>query len=601
MRGRLVATAAVFTTLAVLPGAAHAATRLVSQGAGAAPPCTAAPCDLQSALNSADPGDAVSIASGTYTFAGSAAVADSDLDIVGEPGASKPVLRFNGTFPGTGVGFGVGVASGKLRNVAIEAPNGATAIGGNFNANITLSRVDVTASGACAQLLGSATIEDSTFQQAGAPPSSFGCLTLSTFGGNSTVRNVEVSSSSTPPPGAAAASFSGIGITIDRLVATGAATPGVGVAISGNAAAPGGQAVMRRSRISGFATGVSAGTNALVGDTVVSASSAAVQSGGGATLRNVTAVASGGGSRGLQILSTSLPAPFNTTSVKNSVLRGDAADVVIDPGTPVGFIPVGCTPVVDVFCVMVPPTSPGDPTIDHSNFRTVAGGTLNAAGGDNQSGDPKFADAGAGDFHALPGSPLIDAGVDDASNGPVDLDGKARKLGPAIDIGAFEADAVSPPPTGTGPSVTTPQQPVVADPVAPAITALGLTNKTFAVGSAATPVSAARAKKGTTFVYTLSEQATTTLTIERAETGRRKGRSCVKATKKNRKAKKCTRYAKVGALARNGLAGPNAVPFSGRIGNKALKPATYRGSLVATDTAGNKSKPKTIGFKVVRR
>jgi len=69
------------------------------------PPCTAAPCDLQSALNSADPGDTVSLAGGTYTFGSAVSASDSNLDIVGEPGGSKPLLRFNGTFPGVGFAF----------------------------------------------------------------------------------------------------------------------------------------------------------------------------------------------------------------------------------------------------------------------------------------------------------------------------------------------------------------------------------------------------------------------------------------------------------------------------------------------------------------
>jgi hypothetical protein len=594
MQRRIAAIASVLMSLAVLPGTAHAVTRLASSAGGAAPPCTATPCDLQSALDSADPGDTVSIAGGTYTFASAVSASDSNLDIVGESGGSKPLLRFNGTFPGVGFAFALGVTSGKLRNLAIEAPNGTTAIGVDFTAQpaITLSRVDVTASGACAQLFGRATVEDSTFHQTGASPSGFGCLSVFAFSGNSTVRDVEVSSTSTLPAGTPAASFTGAGITVDRLVATGTSNPGLGVAISGNAP-PASPSVMRRSRISGFATGLNAGANVLVSDTVVNAPAstppnAAVQA-GGATLRNVTAVASGSGARGLQILATAQPAPFNITSVKNSVFRGDAADVVIDPGTPGGLNPPGCMIGIDLFCIILPATSPGDLTIDHSNFRTVSGGTLNAASGVNQSADPKFADAAAGDFHPLSGSPLIDAGVDDPANGPLDFDGKARKLGAAVDIGAFESD---PPP---------PQQPVQVDRTAPRLTAIGITNKTFAVGSGPTVVNA-RAKRGTTFVYTLSEPATVAISIQRAQPGRRKGRNCVKPTKKNRKARKCTRFVTMAKLTRSGARGVNAVPFSGRIGTKALKPGKYRATFAARDAAGNLStKSPSVGFTIVTR
>ena len=57
--------------------------------------------------------------------------------------------------------------------------------------------------------------------------------------------------------------------------------------------------------------------------------------------------------------------------------------------------------------------------------------------GHNQSGNPLF--AGPSDFHLLPGSPAIDAGVNDPADGPTDLDGHARIQGTAPDLGAYEA------------------------------------------------------------------------------------------------------------------------------------------------------------------
>ena len=49
------------------------------------------------------------------------------------------------------------------------------------------------------------------------------------------------------------------------------------------------------------------------------------------------------------------------------------------------------------------------------------------------------------------------------------------------------------------------------------------------------------------------------------------------------------------------LTGATAVPFSGRIGRRALKPGKYRVTVVVADAAGNRSKPRSIGFRVVRR
>jgi hypothetical protein len=82
----------------------------------------------------------------------------------------------------------------------------------------------------------------------------------------------------------------------------------------------------------------------------------------------------------------------------------------------------------------------------HSNYVTVAtaGGAVvspsSTAG--NQTAQPLFADAAAGDFRELPGSPTIDAGLSDPLNGALDLAGQPRSrsvCGSATDIGAYEA------------------------------------------------------------------------------------------------------------------------------------------------------------------
>jgi hypothetical protein len=105
--------------------------------------------------------------------------------------------------------------------------------------------------------------------------------------------------------------------------------------------------------------------------------------------------------------------------------------------------------------------------------------------------------------------------------------------------------------------------------------------KTFAVNRKGAPekLVAAKVRRGTTFRYRLSEAARVVFTIQR-----RKGKRFVQAK----------RFAKVSK------AGANAKKFSGRIGKRALKPGRYRATLVATDAAKNRSKPKRLLFKVVR-
>ena len=127
--------------------------------------------------------------------------------------------------------------------------------------------------------------------------------------------------------------------------------------------------------------------------------------------------------------------------------------------------------------------------------------------------------------------------------------------------------------------------------------------KRFAVGAKPTAV-AARAGKhsapiGSKLKLSLSEAATVTVTIARSAPGRKAGHRCVAPTRSNKSAKKCTRYLPKGALRRKLNQGAAAIPFSGRIGKKALSPGGYRATLTAQDAAGNLSQSKSARFTIV--
>jgi hypothetical protein len=242
----------------------------------------------------------------------------------------------------------------------------------------------------------------------------------------------------------------------------------------------------------------------------------------------------------------------------------------------------------------------GTITASDSFFNSSGGaGSVPAPGsGTNLMGDPGLADIAGGDLSPLASSQLIDAGDPTlVTAGELDLAGSARSLdgnldcAAAPDIGAFEftggvCETQQPPP----PDDTTPN-------VAPALSAVSLTNRRFA------PVGVrpkGTAKRGTTFRYTLSEPAMVTITIERQLPGRRVGGRCRKVTRNNRAKRKCKRFKRVGALSADEQDGAQSTAFSGRLRGKPLKRGGYRAGVVATDPQGLTSAERRVSFTVVK-
>ncbi|HEX2233348.1 MAG TPA: hypothetical protein VHG69_08290 [Thermoleophilaceae bacterium] len=145
----------------------------------------------------------------------------------------------------------------------------------------------------------------------------------------------------------------------------------------------------------------------------------------------------------------------------------------------------------------------------------------------------------------------------------------------------------------------------VADTVRPAIRRLRLSRKRFRLGRRPIPRSTARARRGTTLRYALTENATVTLRVERRTVGRRVRGRCRRATRRNRARRRCVRFVAVrgfGRITRRQLAGARSIPFSGRVGRRKLAPGRYRFALVAADPSGNRSAPPARrSFRVVRR
>ncbi len=149
-----------------------------------------------------------------------------------------------------------------------------------------------------------------------------------------------------------------------------------------------------------------------------------VVEGGELTLRNVTIVGSDTG-----LLANASVGPFAITAV-NTILQGVDWDVRVAQSGPASASVV----------------------LEHSNYDTVkteGGAFASPAGvGSNQTAAPLFTDSAASDYSQLPGSPTVNAGVDEAANGALDLAGNPRTLPSRItcdpptaavtDIGAYE-------------------------------------------------------------------------------------------------------------------------------------------------------------------
>jgi hypothetical protein len=142
----------------------------------------------------------------------------------------------------------------------------------------------------------------------------------------------------------------------------------------------------------------------------------------------------------------------------------------------------------------------------------------------------------------------------------------------------------------------------VRDRLAPRFISMTMTNPVFAVHSSRTVLNA-RARRGTTFRYTISELATVRIYIERETPGRRVGRSCLQATFGRRFRPRCTRYVLLGTIRRRNQPANRLISlfFSGRLNTTRLRPARYRATLDAIDPSGNKSRPRYRSFRIVLR
>ena len=235
-----------------------------------------------------------------------------------------------------------------------------------------------------------------------------------------------------------------------------------------------------------------------------------------------------------------------------------------------------------------------DPTsaITAQTVSFSAAGSSDADHGDSLTYAWSFDDGGAATGQAV--THAFAAGG--AHTGTVTVTDSAGAASTAVASVSVTAPAVvvDPPVVIVPPVVIAPLP--VRDTVPPALSKVSLSPSTFRVSSRSTATSA-KAPKGSSIRFTLSEKAKVVVTIKAVRGGITVGKSCVAPSRKHPRGKRCDRT--VGTLTRAvEPAGSDRIAFSGRIGRKALARGRYIVSLVATDAAGNRSPAKTAKFTI---
>jgi len=377
-------------------------------------------------------------------------------------------------------------------------------------------------------------------------------------------------------------------------------------------------------------------------------------------LQNVSVDGSGQGTG--VVTSTTASGGEGRVTMRGSIVQNFATDILVDtqnssidagtsdftpPPTPAGYTDSGGN--VDVDPQYADPANgdyrlkPGSPVIDLAGTGAPSGdesatdraGLPRLADGDDDGQDER--DMGAFEFQR-PIASFTASPNPTGQDNPVFFDGSASSYpGGAIASYEWDLDGDGSFETGTGATATTTRTyssggifpvklrvngadglsdvaTVTLDIVpilcsfcpppsgAPEITSAFAERPVFRVGRQATPlVQVSRAKVGTAFRYTLSKPAAVDLAIQRRTRGRRVGGRCQRTTRRNRRRRRCTLWLANGTLKRTAVAGPNRTPFSGRLGQRVLKPARYRAVITATDAGGSRSAPARVLFRIVRR
>ncbi|HUH81978.1 MAG TPA: hypothetical protein VLZ06_11690 [Solirubrobacteraceae bacterium] len=106
---------------------------------------------------------------------------------------------------------------------------------------------------------------------------------------------------------------------------------------------------------------------------------------------------------------------------------------------------------------------------------------------------------------------------------------------------------------------------------------------------------------GTVFSFDVNEQTSVKLSFLREAAGRRAGGRCAPVSRKNRRRARCRLSTPAGSLSFTARPGRNRAYFQGRISvSQTLTPASYALTVTATNSAGQRSAPRSLHFTILR-
>ncbi len=607
MARRSVLAVAIAIALAAVPASAGAAGLYATQGGGGAACTQTAPCSLAGAVTVADASgdrDTITVL-GPLTEGTAVNLANSPIDLVGSGRGSGGTAISAGAAPALRLGN-----QSSARDLSVTSTAAGPAVVARIGGDLSSSDVTDTATGANALSVdplggpGETDLDDVTLRGAtsGAAP---GLAGDALAGSRVVLRDSAIN-------GAAGASWSGAGTF-----------------------------VVQRSSLIASGTGISQTAGELrASSSVIAAGTGLDVTGARSTLWQVTI--SGGGPQGVRANAGA------TVAVGSSIIRGFASDLTATGGGTLGAGTSSFHSTTGAVDLSGGGNIDADPMFRSPgafDFRLRAASPLIDRGGTAALGPDESAydrdmharaldgdgdtvaqrDMGAYEYRrpsavlslTTPGNtgrPIpFSAATSTYPDGEIgtyrwDLDGD----------GLFETDT-GPFPTATkvydspvridvrlrvvgldGATDDAVRQLSVLDRTRPQVLSATASPSVFAVSPRATVISSAR--KGTTLRWRISEKATVRIAIELRTLGRRSGRSCLADTRARRRLPRCIRYSARGALTRrNQHAGTGQTAFSGKVGSRALARGRYRATFTATDPSANRSAPRRIYFRVVRR